>query len=147
VFDRIHYSGRIHCSFGRFIGKFGRFIGKIVLYSSVGDFTIHIFNQMDFDRFLPIFIEFDRFFFQKPTGSEGADFSVSAGFFNTSPEIQLVAFFFPFASAVTLNCHHFFSYHTKATRGRGTGALPMINEPSPCYIGREIEESNQLLLV
>jgi hypothetical protein len=36
---------KIHCSFGRFIDK-------ISWYSSVGDFSIHIFNQMDFDLFL-----------------------------------------------------------------------------------------------
>jgi hypothetical protein len=65
VFDRIHCSCRI-----RFIRKIGR-------YSSVGDFTVHIFNQMDFDRFLPNFT--DRFF-QKLTKSEGTDFSVSTVF-------------------------------------------------------------------
>jgi hypothetical protein len=62
VFDRIHCSCRI-----RFIRKIGR-------YSSVEDFTVHIFNQIDFDRFLPNFT--DRFF-QKLTKSEGTDFSVS----------------------------------------------------------------------
>jgi hypothetical protein len=72
VFDRIHYLGRIHCSFGWFIGKIGR-------YSSVEDFTIHIFNQMDFSRFLPNSTDF----FQKPTGSEGPDFLVSTDFLNT----------------------------------------------------------------
>jgi hypothetical protein len=53
MFDQIHCSGQIHCSFGWFIGEFGRFIGKIGRYSSVGDFTVHILNQMNFGRFLP----------------------------------------------------------------------------------------------
>jgi hypothetical protein len=48
----------------------------------VGDFTVQILNQMDFDRFSLNFTEFDRFFW-KPAGSEGADFFVSAGFLNT----------------------------------------------------------------
>ncbi len=48
----------------------------------VGDFTVQILNQMDFGRFSPNFTEFGRFF-QKPAGSEGADFLVSAGFLNT----------------------------------------------------------------
>jgi hypothetical protein len=39
----------IYCLFGRFIDEFSRFIGKIYRYLSVGDFTIHIFNQMNFD--------------------------------------------------------------------------------------------------
>jgi hypothetical protein len=74
VFDRIG-SYRVYCSFSQFIGKIGR-------YSSVEDFTVHISNQMDFGRFLPVFTEFDRFF-QKLTESEGANFFVSASFLNT----------------------------------------------------------------
>jgi hypothetical protein len=84
VFDRIH------CSFGRFIIEFSRFISKIGRYSSVGDFTVHIFNQMDFDRFLPNFTEFDQFF-RKSTESEGGDFLVSTGFLNTGPTWQTAA--------------------------------------------------------
>jgi hypothetical protein len=49
----------------------------------VGDFAVQILNQMDFGRFSPNFTEFGQFF-QKPTGSEGADFLVSAGFLNTA---------------------------------------------------------------
>jgi hypothetical protein len=48
MFDQIHCSDRIHCSFDRFIGEFDRFIDKIGRYSSVGDFTVHILNQIDF---------------------------------------------------------------------------------------------------
>jgi hypothetical protein len=44
---------------------------------------------MDFGRFSPNFIEFGRFF-QKPAGSEGADFLVSAGFLNTAPASILI---------------------------------------------------------
>jgi hypothetical protein len=90
MFDRIHFLGRIHYSFGQFIGEFGQFISKIDRYSSLGDFTVHIFNQMDFNRF---FIEFDRFF-RKPTGSEEADFLISASFLNTA--WYRVAIFFHF---------------------------------------------------
>jgi hypothetical protein len=63
VFDRIHCSYRIHCSFGWFIGEFGRFIGKIGRHSSVWDFTVHILNQIDFGRFYQIrrfFLKTDR---------------------------------------------------------------------------------------
>jgi hypothetical protein len=49
----------------------------------VGDFIVQILNQMDFGRFSPNFTEFGRFF-QKPAGSEGADFLVSDGFLNTA---------------------------------------------------------------
>jgi hypothetical protein len=52
---------RIHSSFCRFIGEFGWFIGKIDRYSSVGDFTVHIFNQMNFGQFLLNFNKFNRF--------------------------------------------------------------------------------------
>jgi hypothetical protein len=38
---------------------------------------------MDFGQVSPNFTEFSRFF-QKPAGSEGADFLVSAGFLNTA---------------------------------------------------------------
>jgi hypothetical protein len=55
---------RIHCSFSRFIDEFDWFIGKIDRYSSVGDFTVYIFNQIDFGRFLPnladFFLKIDR---------------------------------------------------------------------------------------
>jgi hypothetical protein len=47
VLDRIHCSCRIHCSFGRFIDEFSR-------YSSVENFTVYIFNQIDFDHFYRI---------------------------------------------------------------------------------------------
>jgi hypothetical protein len=79
MFDQIHCSCRIHGSFGWFIGEFGRFIGKIGRYSSVRDFTVYIFNQMDCTRFLSNFTKFGRVF-QKPTESKGADFLVSTGF-------------------------------------------------------------------
>jgi hypothetical protein len=49
---------------------------------------------MDFDRFSPNFTEFSRFF-QKPAGSEGADFLVSTGFLNTAPA-QLHRYLAPF---------------------------------------------------
>jgi hypothetical protein len=64
---------RIHCSFVWFIREFSRFIGKIGRYSSVEDFTIHIFNQMNFSQF-----------FQKPIKLEGPIFLMSAGFLNTA---------------------------------------------------------------
>jgi hypothetical protein len=83
MFDRIHFLGRIHYSFGQFIGEFGQFISKIGRYSSLGDFTVHIFNQMDFNRF-----------FRKPMGSEEADFLISASFLNTA--WYRVAIFFHF---------------------------------------------------
>jgi hypothetical protein len=73
---------RIHCSFGRFISEFGRFIDKIVRYSSVGNFTVHIFNQMNFGRFFTEFYRI-RLVFRKPTELEAADFLVSASFLNT----------------------------------------------------------------
>jgi hypothetical protein len=76
MFGRIHCSGWIHYSSGRFIGEFGRFIGKIGRYSSVRDFTVHILTQMDFGRFLLNSADF----FQKPDGSEGANFLVSVSF-------------------------------------------------------------------
>jgi hypothetical protein len=53
MFDRIHCLDQIHYSFNRFISEFDRFFSKIGWYSSVGDFTVHIFNQMDLDHFLP----------------------------------------------------------------------------------------------
>jgi hypothetical protein len=59
VFDRIHCPYQIHCSFGRFIDKINR-------YLSVGDFTVHISNQINFDRFLPNLTDF----FLKPDGIE-----------------------------------------------------------------------------
>jgi hypothetical protein len=64
---------RIHCSFSWFIDEFD-------WYSSVGDFTVHIFNQIDFNQFLPNFTKFNRFF-KKPTESRGTDFVVSTQFF------------------------------------------------------------------
>jgi hypothetical protein len=85
VFERIHCSGRIHCSFDRFIGKFDRFIDESGRYLSVMDFTVHILNQIDFGQFLSNFTEFS-WFFQKTTGSK------KAGFFN------LRQFFLPMAS-------------------------------------------------
>jgi hypothetical protein len=45
--DRIHCSCWIHCSFGWFIDEFNR-------YSSVENFTVYIFNQIDFDHFYRI---------------------------------------------------------------------------------------------
>jgi hypothetical protein len=85
MFDRIHCLCRIHCLFGRFISEFGRFIDKISRYSSIENLTVHIFNQIDFDRFLPNFIEFGRFF-RKPTESGGDDFLVSTKILNTAEE-------------------------------------------------------------
>jgi hypothetical protein len=79
MFNQIHCSCRIHGSFDLFISEFSRFIGKIGRYSSVRDFTVYIFNQMDFSRFLSNFTKFSRFF-QKPTESKGADFLVSTDF-------------------------------------------------------------------
>jgi hypothetical protein len=54
VFEQIHCSCRIHCSFSRFISTIKGFL-------SVGDFTVHIFNQIDFSRFLLIFTKFSQF--------------------------------------------------------------------------------------
>jgi hypothetical protein len=42
---------RIHCSFGRFIGKIGR-------YSLVEDLTVHILNKIDFNWFLSNLTDF-----------------------------------------------------------------------------------------
>jgi hypothetical protein len=75
MFDRIHCWGLIQRSFGRFIGKIGR-------YSSVRDFTVHIFNQMNFGRFLSNFIKFSRFFFKIDGIREEANFLVSTDFLN-----------------------------------------------------------------
>jgi hypothetical protein len=70
VFDRNH------CSFSRFIGEFSLFIGKIGRYSPVGDFTVHIFNQINFSQFLPNFTEFDPFFKKLAESDEANFFSV-----------------------------------------------------------------------
>jgi hypothetical protein len=76
MFDRIHCLCQIHGSFNQFIGEFDRFIDKISWYSSVENFTIYIFNQMNFNRFLPNSTNFLK---NRRTG--GVDFLVSADFF------------------------------------------------------------------
>jgi hypothetical protein len=85
MFDRIHCSCRIHCLSDRFISEFGRFIDKISRYSSIGDFIVHIFNQMDFGRFYRI-LSNSAVFFQKPTELGGDDFLVSTKILNTAEE-------------------------------------------------------------
>jgi hypothetical protein len=53
----------------------------------VGDFTVYIFNQINFNRFLLNFTKF-IIFFENRRG-QGANFLVFADFFNTPPTLQL----------------------------------------------------------
>jgi hypothetical protein len=59
----------------------GLSVNSVGLSAKSAGWGFHCSN-FESNEFWPVFTEFDRFF-QKPAGSEGADFLVSAGFLNT----------------------------------------------------------------
>jgi hypothetical protein len=131
MFDRIHCLCQIHGSFDRFIGEFDRFIDKISRYSSVGNFTIYIFNQMNFNRFLP---NSTNFFKNRRTG--GVDFLVSADFSDllNPPAVMAAAPVTSSAAAASSSCARLPSAPLRAPRGAvsfpSSRTLPSSPQPT-----------------